>query len=243
MVELRQYTLRPGTADVLVDVFERHFVEGQELAGMRIGGLFRDRDDPDRFVWMRGFSDMDRRRAALEAFYTGPVWRAHGGAANATMLDSDNVLLLRPTEPSRPPLPAMPRLPAGTRGPRSAWVWVTAYLHQPGWGTCAWLARDVQPVLQSVLGTRVAMWRSEPAENTFPDLPVRGDHAVVWMASFADQASYLLGRRELDVSTDWLGLHGELRYRVTTTEELHLQPTHRSEHPPPGPGKGVTCVR
>lgn len=39
---------------------------------------------------------MDARKAALEAFYYGPVWKRHGPAANATMLDSDNVLLLRP---------------------------------------------------------------------------------------------------------------------------------------------------
>ena len=32
---------------------------------MAIGGLFRDRDDADRFVWMRGFSSMEARREAL----------------------------------------------------------------------------------------------------------------------------------------------------------------------------------
>lgn len=59
-------------------------------------GIFRDLDDPDRFVWMRGFQNMAARHAALLAFYTGPVWRANSHAANATMLDSSNVLLLRP---------------------------------------------------------------------------------------------------------------------------------------------------
>ncbi|MEU0397925.1 hypothetical protein ABZ208_35265 [Streptomyces sp. NPDC006208] len=38
---------------------------------------------------------MTRRRRSLEAFYTGPVWRKHRDAANATMIDSDDVLLLR----------------------------------------------------------------------------------------------------------------------------------------------------
>ena len=39
---------------------------------------------------------MATRAQALEAFYDGPVWKEHRDAANATMIDSDNVLLLRP---------------------------------------------------------------------------------------------------------------------------------------------------
>ena len=99
VVELRQYTLRPGGRDVLVELFDREFVESQEALGMEIVGQFRDLDRPDRFVWLRGFPDMVRRRQALAAFYGGPVWQAHGPAANATMLDSDDVLLLRPATP------------------------------------------------------------------------------------------------------------------------------------------------
>ena len=36
--ELRQYVLKPGQRDVLVDVFDDNFVEGQEAAGIRIIG-------------------------------------------------------------------------------------------------------------------------------------------------------------------------------------------------------------
>ena len=54
---------------------------------------FVDLDDPDRFVWLRGFVDMATRAAALGAFYGGPIWKAHRDAANATIVDSDNVLL------------------------------------------------------------------------------------------------------------------------------------------------------
>lgn len=38
---------------------------------------------------------MAERARALHAFYYGPVWQAHREAANATMLDKDDVLLLR----------------------------------------------------------------------------------------------------------------------------------------------------
>ena len=96
VVELRQYTLRPGQREVLIELFERELIEPQEAVGMQILGQFRDLDRPDRFVWLRGFSDMESRAAGAHRF----LWRSGvgsmGSAANATMIDSDDVLLLRP---------------------------------------------------------------------------------------------------------------------------------------------------
>src|SRR2546422_1577097 len=93
--ELRQYTLYGGRRDTLISLFEKNFIESQDVVGAHVIGTFRDLDDPDRFVWIRGFRDMPTRQHALEAFYGGPVWMAHKKEANATMVDSDNVLLLR----------------------------------------------------------------------------------------------------------------------------------------------------
>ncbi|HUG85020.1 MAG TPA: hypothetical protein VMM13_10670, partial [Euzebya sp.] len=84
-----------------IELFDREFVEAQELTGMTVIGQFRDVDRPDHFVWLRGFHDMDHRRRALAAFYGGPCWACHRDAANATMVDSDDVLLLRPVGPDR----------------------------------------------------------------------------------------------------------------------------------------------
>jgi len=97
-VELRRYRLRPGRRDELIELFDRELLQPQETVGLQVLGQFRDADEPDQFVWLRGFgeSDPDVRARSLEAFYTGPTWAAHGPAANATMLDSDDVLLLRP---------------------------------------------------------------------------------------------------------------------------------------------------
>ncbi len=61
IVELRQYTLHPGRRDALIDLFDREFVESQEALGMKIIGQFRDLDNPNRFVWLRGFRDMPSR--------------------------------------------------------------------------------------------------------------------------------------------------------------------------------------
>jgi hypothetical protein len=232
VVELRQYALKPGATDALVEVFEMQFVESQEALGMRVGGLFRDRDDADRFIWMRGFAGMPERCEALAAFYGGPVWKRHGPAANATMVDSDDVLLLRPTVPVRPPLAPPPRPPVGAAASSDELVAVTAYLHRPAAGTCEWLAANAHPVLEKALGSRVAMWRTEPAENTFPALPVRSDHVVVWTATFADEAAYDAALARLEDTAAWRALAPELARRVGSTETLRLRPTARSEHPP-----------
>ena len=86
-------------ADAFVSISARHFIESQEAEGMTVIGQFRDRRRPDRFVWIRGFSDMENRRAALERFYGGPVWAEHRDEANATMLEFHDVLLLKPARP------------------------------------------------------------------------------------------------------------------------------------------------
>ncbi|WP_329049967.1 NIPSNAP family protein [Amycolatopsis sp. NBC_01488] len=106
VLELRRYTLHPGRRDELITLFEREFVEPQEAAGAHLFGLFRTSASPDEFVWLRGFRSFSARKAALSAFYSGPAWRRFRDAANATMADSDNVLVLRPVVgglPSPPP--------------------------------------------------------------------------------------------------------------------------------------------
>ena len=114
IVELRQYTLLPGMRDVLIDLFEAKLVESQETTGMKIIGTFRDLGDETKFVWLRGFGSMDSRGRSLGDFYGGSVWKSNRDAANRTMVDSDDVLLLRPAragsaftlDDERPPLDA-----------------------------------------------------------------------------------------------------------------------------------------
>ena len=203
VVELRQYTLRPGQRDVLIDLFDRELVESQEAAGMAIVGQFRDLDDPDRFVWIRGFSSMPARARALASFYGGPVWKAHSAPANATMIDSDDVLLLRPvTARSGFPAPAAARLPAGHAPARhapaghalaghdpapSSRILVTIYHRdQPFDQAFAdFFDRQARPVLIEAGAMPLACLQTEHAENTFPALPVRtGENVFVWLARF-----------------------------------------------------------
>ncbi|MEU8818548.1 NIPSNAP family protein [Actinoplanes sp. NPDC048796] len=180
IVELRQYTLHPGRRDDLITLFDREFVTTQEATGMRIIGQFRDLDAPDRFVWLRAFPDMPSRAAALTAFYTGPTWRAHSAAANATMIDSDDVLLLRPAEP-------FPR-PFDTAARRSLDALFLGTLHFGDRPFGADFAALVAERAAEFGVTPLAVLTTEYAENTFPALPVRtGEHVVAWFARFPDE--------------------------------------------------------
>lgn len=58
IVELRQYALHPGQREALIALFDREFVESREELGMAVLGQFRDLDNRDRFVWLRGFETM-----------------------------------------------------------------------------------------------------------------------------------------------------------------------------------------
>jgi hypothetical protein len=232
VIEMRRYLLHPGRFDDLQEVFQRWFVAGQERAGMRLGGQFRDRDRPDRFVWFRGFASMAQRHRALDTFYLGPVWQAHRNTANATMIDSDDVLLLRPTEPAhRPGAPASSRGPGPTAGP--TWA-VTQVWSLPAETDLAnLLAATGHDVLRAVLGVPVAMWRTEPSPNTFHRLPVREGNFLVWLAVFEDEEHWSRAAAQLGTDPAWQRITDHLADAGAASEVIHLQPTATSSHPMP----------
>ncbi|MFF1817145.1 NIPSNAP family protein [Kribbella sp. NPDC058245] len=185
VADLRQYTLHPGQRDTLIDLFDEHFVEGQEVCGMHIAGQFRDLDDPDRFVWLRGFRSLDARAEALKAFYYGPTWRAHAEAANATMLDSDNALLLEPIHlgPDYPQVSS----PRTAVAPNTV---VGGMVHPADAGFEEHFRQEMLPVLGELGISPLAIFRSLRVPNNFPALPLRDDTVLVWLARFADDSAY-----------------------------------------------------
>jgi hypothetical protein len=95
-LELRSYLLKPGTLEHLIDYFEANLIVPQEDLGMSVLGQFRPIGDPNRFVWIRGFENMDTRLDSLRTFYEGPVWEKLGPVPNDMMLEWHDVHLLRP---------------------------------------------------------------------------------------------------------------------------------------------------
>ena len=225
VVELRQYTLRPGQREVLVELFDRELVEPQEAVGIELVGQFRDLDRPDRFVWLRGFPDMESRRRSLEAFYGGPVWRAHATAANATMLDVDDVLLLRPAASSSG-FGALPPRPApADHAPADTLVATIGPLDRPA--DAGELERILVPRLAAAATPAVAVLVEEPSENTYPALPVRaGEHVVVWVqrahSDGAGERGSIKAAADLarDVLADMVGPPVQLRLDPTPRSRL-----------------------
>ena len=234
VVELRQYTLKPGCRDELIALFEHHFIEGQEQYGIQVLGQFRRRTDPDQFVWLRGFADMEARRQALQGFYFGPIWQAHRSAANATMIDSDNVVLLKPVhasagvryDPARRPAMDAHVTPGGI-------VTATVYSFAAPVDSpfVRFFETQMTPAVCAAGATPLGYYVTEPAENTFPLLPVReGEHIFVWFASFADADAYTGYQTALTASSAWImSVAPALKGWLSKAEEvLELIPTRRS---------------
>ena len=231
IVELRRYTLHPGRRDDLISLFDTHFLESQELCGMKIIGQFRDIDDPDAFVWLRGFGDMQARHQALTAFYDGPIWAAHRNAANDTMIDSDDVLLLCPL--GRDGGFALPHeRPGRTSGETSpAIIEAATYkLKTSAEGFIAFYDDVLSPILRAAGNHAIATFSSEHSPNTFTRLPVRlGENVVVAFSRFDladDQSAY---RDLLDDNPAWRAAQQRFATHLIAPPTIaRLSPTARS---------------
>jgi hypothetical protein len=182
--------------------------------------------DADRFVWLRGFSGMPQRAEALGAFYGGPVWRAHRDAANATMLDSDHVHLLRPVgelvSPARPAAPRTGGLVVATLYP----------LHADGAEAFAsFFERALAPLVWNASIPLLARFVTESAANDFPRLPVReNDTVFAWLAHFPTLARAEQALARLEEALDWTPAVGEALWRQLRhpPRVLRLVPTPTS---------------
>jgi hypothetical protein len=233
IAEFRQYRLHPGKRDTLIALFEREFIESQEAVGMAILGTFRDLDDPDRFVWMRGFTDMTSRARALDAFYSGPVWQAHRNAANATMIDSDDVLLLRVVR-AGPGFSSgeRKRPPQGASAIPASLVVANIYYFASNVGPpfIEFFGRVVSPALLAADIPVRATYVSETSPNNFPRLPIReNEHVFVWFSTHRDARAYEHSLARLRQSAEWPSIRQELRSKLMRDPEVHrLEPTPRS---------------
>ena len=196
MYELRQYTMVPGRRDDFVEIFDREFVESQEALGIRVVGQFRDMDRADRYVWMRAYADMATRERALNAFYDGPVWAEHSGAANATMSEWHDVLLLTPAWPGSGLAHDVSKRPAkGQAGSASPGITATIWRVGP----------DRLPVAVQSCRSRtpkpLAAFVTEHSPNNYPRQPIReGENVFVGLRrGLADRAEPLDGAEPIQL--------------------------------------------
>lgn len=146
-------------------------------------GHFRDLDDADAFVWLRGFPRFEERAAALECFYLqSEAWKRHRDAANDTMIDSDDVLLLRPARNgSGIDITGLvrPSLDADESATRYLWVSEILLKDKASEATVGVFESTALPRLREI--TRdTSYFTTDRRPNEFPKLPVReNDNAFV----------------------------------------------------------------
>jgi len=219
VVELRRYTITPNRREDFARYFESYFPEAFEQLGAIAFGDFLERARGDHFTWLRGFHDLDARARINGEFYYGPLWKEHKATLNSLLVDSDDVLLLRPLRPETgiPVLPAVDvvRERAGARGVVVAQIF---RIEAPAMN--AFLAR-AEPIFETYrqAGARQAGGLvTLDVPNNFPQLPVRTDGPyVVWLGIFPDDvarerafAPAAAAFASALASTDWLKAEPEV---------------------------------
>lgn len=176
---------------------------------------------------------MNERRLMLSAFYEGSIWCAHCDAAIATMIDSENVLLLRPTHDRSANSAVTNRRDTGSFG-RDALV--VANIHYVDRSAIKdftqFFEKTMDPVLKSTGAHVIAAFETDPTKNTFLKLPVRESETVlIWLTSFRDARQFEDHVTALRRLPDWRK-HARpdvLRQFSRKPEVLKLAPTPRSQ--------------
>ena len=97
IIDLRDYTLKANARDQFIERCETLIFPEQKRLGATILGTFRDADNPNGIVWLRAVPGLAERKRILTEFYSkGEVWKANRREVNSWIVDSDNVLLVKP---------------------------------------------------------------------------------------------------------------------------------------------------
>lgn len=223
VLEFRNYLLKPGMTDTFSDYFNAHFVKlmrelgGNTIAQFKIAGV------NDRFVWMRGFTNMDTRSKFLVDFYVNsPVWKQFGPGANEMMINSDNVYLLRPLATHK----NMNEQNAGNNSPSihtgKGITVVDFYICNSTLEKVINLFDTAYlPFLSSSGIHNITLWTSEMSVNDFPRLPVFQDKNLLFtLTSYSDESTYRLKKEQIN------SMPADLKYSmkelITTRDQLIL---------------------
>jgi hypothetical protein len=93
IVESRTYRTKPGLRDAFIEIFEKRAVPLQKELGIAILGPLLDLENPDVFIFLRGFPSLEERDRMKDAFYEGPVWKGELEAIVMPMLESYSSVL------------------------------------------------------------------------------------------------------------------------------------------------------
>lgn len=238
VIELRNYLLEDCATGDFIRYFEEHFLFSQREEGMHVLGQFEVVGEPNRFVWVRGFENMQARFRGLSGFYGGPFWQAHRSRANAMMLEHHNVHLLRPLGPIAAltgglSLEDRAAEPPGAFPQDAGLVAVDFYRTQPGTldRAIGLFEQRLRPALvkqgQQVLGHFVA----ELTPNDYPRLPIIQDaDLLVVLSAYPDPEHYASMRTQGSTRDTWgTALQGQTHAPLAAdVSTVLLRPTAKS---------------
>jgi len=189
VLELRNYLLKPNLADTFTHYFHSKFVTPMNELGGYTLGEFKISGINDRFVWLRGFTDMKTRVKFLNDFYiNSPAWKEYGKGANEMMINSDNVYLLKPLHKNvflktYKTFTVIDFYVCNSTIDKVIKLFDTEYI----------------PFLKTLNVQDISFWVSEMTENDFPRLPVFQDkNLLVTITNFQDNNEYEAKQKAID---------------------------------------------
>lgn len=75
IIEVRTYTIKAGLREQFIALFERRAISEQQAVGIKVFGPLLDAENPNVFLFLRGFPSMEERDRMTSLFYDGPVWK------------------------------------------------------------------------------------------------------------------------------------------------------------------------
>jgi hypothetical protein len=228
VIEFRRYTIKEGETEHFAEYFESYFPEAFQQMGAILFGQFFERKNPVGFTWMRGFKNTDARATINAGFYYGPLWKEHKSTMNSLMVDSDNVLLLRPLSSGRDVLvlPAVDPIkePKGAQGVVVAQIFA---VKPNSVDDFAQRAEETFASYRAAGAHEAGVLVTLDVPNNFPQLPVRTDGPyLVWLGIVKDNKTLETQFASLaERSMQSLSATGLLR---SAPELVILDPTKRS---------------
>ena len=120
--------------------------------------------------------DLATRQRVLTEFYSdGAMWREHRDEVNSWLVDSDDVLLVRPvSELGRP-----------AEGPSFVAMWQHLERQPLSAARGEALRTQVAAAVDGAGGRVLVTFATDPVENNYPRHPIRtGEHGLLWLATF-----------------------------------------------------------
>lgn len=223
VIELRNYLIKQNEADSFNSYFSNHFNEPMQEMGISVLGKFKIKNNNDRFVWVRGYKDMQQRNNFLNDFYLkSEVWKKYKKVANDLIRNSDNVYLLRPINIGDKIEDTITGFSSSVFDNNNPFVAVDFYIANTRLNELIeFYNKDYLPVLKS-LNIETTMWVSETAKNDFPQLPVFQDkNLLITITFYKNENEYKLKARQIK-----LKINDELKTKmqdiITTHNELLL---------------------